>query len=123
MGRSTDKLRDPEELQKARGVCEKLKLDGLVLVGATHTMTDALALANYFLQNSVQTRVIVIPSSVNGNIGHHMLEAVVGFESASKVFGQLIGNLEIDAASAVKYFYFVKIMGSGPSILALECAL
>lgn len=108
LGRSTDKIRDQDELEKTKSSCEKLKLNGLVLVGASHTMTDALLLSNYFLEKNVATRVLAVPSTINNNVGHHMLEAVVGFDSAAKVFCQLIGNLMIDAASAVKYFYFVK---------------
>ena len=123
LGRSADKLRSKDELEKTRAACEKLKLDGLVFIGATHTLTDALILTNYFLENGVKTRVVTIPCTVDNNVEHHMLEAIVGFDTASKVYSQLIGNIMIDAASAVKYWYFIRLMGRDPSHLVLECAL
>lgn len=95
----------------------------MVLVGASHTFTDALILSNYFLENKVQTSVIVIPATIDNNVGHHMLESVVGFDTASKLYSQLIGNIMIDAASAIKYWYFIRLMGRDPSHLVLECAL
>lgn len=116
-------MRTKDELEKTKATCDKFGLDGLVLVGASHTCTDAMILTNYFLEKSVPTRIICIPSSIDGNIGHHMLEAVCGFDTASKLYGQLIGNLMIDASSAVKYFYFIRLMGRDPSHLVLECAL
>lgn len=101
----------------------KLKLDGLVLVGASHTCTDALILTNFFLENKIQTNVIAIPATIDNNVGHHMLETVVGFDTAAKLYSQLIGNIMIDAASATKYWYFIRLMGRDPSHLVLECAL
>jgi len=86
LGRSTDKIRDQDELEKTKTICEKLKLNGLVLVGASHTLTDSLILTNFFLEKNVATRVLVVPSTINNNVGHHMLESVVGFDSAAKVF-------------------------------------
>jgi 6-phosphofructokinase len=66
---------------------------------------------------------VTVPSTVDGNVAHHMLEASVGFDSASKVYSQLVGNIMADAASAVKYWYFIRVMGRDPSHLVLECAL
>ena len=123
LGRSQDKIRTKEELEKTRASCQKLALDGLVLIGASHTFTDALILSNYFLEQKVATRIICVPATIDNNIGHHMLETVVGFDTASKVYSQLIGNIMIDAASAIKYWYFIRLMGRDPSHLVLECAL
>lgn len=123
LGRTADKLRDPSELESTKNTCVKLKLDGLVLVGASHTFTDALILSNYFLENKIPTNVIAIPATIDNNVGHHMLETVVGFDTASKLYSQLIGNIMIDAASATKYWYFIRLMGRDPSHLVLECAL
>jgi diphosphate--fructose-6-phosphate 1-phosphotransferase len=38
-------------------------------------------------------------------------------------YAQLVGNLCTDAASAMKYYYFVRVMGRSASHTALECAL
>lgn len=86
LGRTSDKLRDPQELEATKNTCTKLKLDGLVLVGASHTCTDALILSNYFLENKIQTNVIAIPATIDNNVGHHMLETVVGFDTAAKLY-------------------------------------
>lgn len=67
--------------------------------------------------------MIVIPASVDGNIRHKYIRTSIGFDSASKVYSQLIGNMLTDSASAVKYWYFIRLMGKEPSHLALECAL
>lgn len=56
------------------------------MVGASHTATDALLLSNYFLEKQVETKVIVVPATIDNNVGHHMMEAVVGFDTASKVY-------------------------------------
>mgnify|MGYP001809809158 FL=1 len=71
----------------------------------------------------MKTRVIAVPCTVDNNIGHPLLEGIVGFDSAAKTYSQLIGNIMIDAASAVKYWYFIRLMGRDPSHLVLECAL
>lgn len=67
--------------------------------------------------------MIVIPATVDGNIRHKYIRTSIGFDSASKVYSQLIGNMLTDSASAVKYWYFIRLMGKEPSHLALECAL
>ena len=105
LGRSADKIRTEQELKDTLKCCNDLKLDGLVLVGATHTLTDAIIVSNYLLEMDCKTSVIGVPASVDGNLYHHMLEGVVGFDSASKLYSQLIGNIMIDAASATKYWY------------------
>jgi diphosphate--fructose-6-phosphate 1-phosphotransferase len=98
-------------------------LTGLVIIGATHTLTDALSLSEYFVENNVTTRVIGVPSTVDGNIRHNYICSSIGFDTASKVYSQLIGNMLSDSASAIKYWYFIRLMGRDPSHLALECAV
>lgn len=95
----------------------------MVVVGASHTLTDCIIVANYLLTENVKTRVIGVPCTVDNNIGHPFLEGIVGFDTASKTYSQMIGNIMIDAASAVKYWYFIRLMGRDPSHLVLECAL
>lgn len=123
LGRSSDKIRSDKELESTLKTCEALGLDGLVLIGASHTLSDAVHVTDYLLSKNSKTRVITVPGSLDGNVGHHMLEAIVGFDSASKVYSQLIGNIMVDAASAVKYWYFIRLMGRDPSHLVMEAAL
>lgn len=67
--------------------------------------------------------MIPVPVTVDGNVYHDMFEQVVGFDSASKVYSQLIGNLMTDAASGIKYWYFIRLMGRDPSHMIMESAL
>ena len=103
-----------QELAAIKKTCLALDLDGFIVVGASHTLTDSMIVANYLLKENCKTRVITIPCTVDNNIGHPMLEGIVGFDSASKTYSQLIGNIMIDAASAVKYWYFIRLMGRDP---------
>jgi len=123
LGRSVDSVRSHKDLDSTKNVCIKENLDGLVLVGASHTLTDAIILTNYFLANDVKTSVIGVPATVDGNIHHELFESCIGFDTASKVYSQLIGNIMTDAASATKYWYLMRLMGNDPSHLVLECAL
>lgn len=123
LGRSNDQIRTEDQRKAAKSTCKKLSLDGLVLIGATHTLTDTAHLTDYFLREKVATRVICVPASIYGNVGHGYLESTVGFDSASKLYSQLIGNIMTDAASAVKYWYLMRLMGGDSSHLAVESAL
>ena len=86
-------------------------------------MTDGCALSEYFLANQIDTSVVVVPATVNGNIRHSFISTSIGFDTASKVYSQLIGNMLSDSASAIKYWYFIRLMGRDPSHLVLECAM
>lgn len=123
IGRGGDELRTDEQKAKALQVTGDLGLTGLVLVGATGCMTDALYLAEYFEAQGSPTKVVVVPATVDGNIHHDYFQTAIGFDTAAKVYSQLIGNMLTDSASAIKYWYFIRLMGKEPSHLATECAL
>lgn len=123
LGRSVDKIRSPDDLQKTKKICEELNLNGLIIVGASHSLTDSLLLTEYFITNKLKTSVITVPCTLDGNIEHPLIEASIGFDTASKVYSQLIGNIMTDSASATKYWYMIRLMGRDPSHLVLECAL
>lgn len=123
LGRSVDQIKTKEHQEATLETCKKLALDGLVLVGASHSLTDAAHLTDYFLREKIPTRIIGVPVTIYGNIGHGYVESSVGFDSASKLYSQLIGNMMTDAASAVKYWYLMRLMGGDPSHLAVESAL
>lgn len=119
----TDEILVPSMFPVVADQCKKHGFTGLVLVGATHTMTDALRLSEYLLEHEVDTKVVVIPATLDGNIRHQFYQCSLGFDTAAKVYSQLIGNMLTDSASAIKYWYFIRLMGKDPSHLALECAL
>ena len=123
IGRGKDELRTDEDKQAALQNSNNLGLTGLILVGATGCMTDGMYLAEFFEANNSQTSVVVIPATVDGNIHHDYFQTAIGFDTCSKVYSQLIGNMLTDSASAIKYWYFIRLMGKEPSHLAAECAL
>jgi diphosphate--fructose-6-phosphate 1-phosphotransferase len=86
-------------------------------------LTDGARLTQFFLQEKIPTNVVVVPATLDGNIRHNYLQCSLGFDTATKVYSQLIGNMLTDSASAIKYWYFIRLMGKDPSHLALECAL
>ena len=121
IGRGPDKLRD--DMYKVGEVCVKQELTGLILVGGVNTLSEAAGLTLHLIENKIRTSVIVIPCTVDGNIHHKYIQTSIGFDTASKVYSQLIGNMLTDSASACKYWYFIRLMGKEPSHLAVECAL
>jgi len=103
--------------------CKKHAITGLILVGDTQTLTDGAHLTEYFLKNDLSTKVVVIPSALDGNIRHGLIETSLGFDTVSGLYSALIGNILTDTASGFKYWNFIRVMGSHPSHVALECAL
>lgn len=122
LGRSQERLTS-DDFSTTAASCKKHGITGLILVGATHTLSDGARLSEHFLETGVGARVVAIPATLDGNIRHTFLQTSLGFDTASKVYSQLIGNMLTDSASAIKYWYFIRLMGKNPSHLALECAL
>jgi diphosphate--fructose-6-phosphate 1-phosphotransferase len=124
LGRSVDRLQGEESYQAVTKVCQTLKLDGLVLLGGSKTSTDAAYFAEYLRQeNVIKTTIVCVPLTITGSIQNQFVEATVGFDTASKLTAQIVGNNQTDGASAKKYYYFQRLMGQEPSHLALEVAL
>jgi diphosphate--fructose-6-phosphate 1-phosphotransferase len=123
LGRSADVIRSAEQFAQAEAACAKLSLDGLILVGGPVTGSDTAMLAEYFESKGVRTRVLGVPATIDGDLySNSGLEASIGFDTACRVYASLVGNLAKDAASACKYWYFVRMMGRSPSHITLECA-
>lgn len=123
LGRCGDAIRGAEQFRQVKETCEQLDLDGLVVVGATHSLTDACYLSDYFVGQGVKTKIIAVPASIDANIAHRLFETTIGFDTASRLNSQMVGNMITDAASATKYWYFIRLMGRDPSHLVLECGL
>ncbi|NQU54787.1 MAG: diphosphate--fructose-6-phosphate 1-phosphotransferase, partial [Bacteroidetes bacterium] len=68
-------------------------------------------------------QVIGCPKTIDGDLKNEMIEASFGFDTATKVYSELIGNIQRDANSAKKYWHFIKLMGRSASHIGLECAL
>ena len=100
-----------------------MKLDAIVIIGGDDSNTNAALLAEHFLSIGASTRVIGVPKTIDGDLKNSKIETSFGFDTATKTYSELIGNIERDANSAKKYWHFIKLMGRSASHIALECAL
>lgn len=123
IGSGRTKIETHEQFFAASQTCSTHQLDGLVIIGGDDSNTNAAYLAEYFKKNHLSTCVVGVPKTIDGDLKNHFIEMSFGFDTASKVYSEVIGNLAIDALSAKKYYFFVKIMGRSASHLTLECAL
>ena len=123
IGGGRDKIETEEQFEACRATCEDLGLDGLVVIGGDDSNTNAALLAEFFVRNEVRTSVVGVPKTIDGDIRGQGVEMSFGFDTATKVYSELIGNICRDARSAKKYWHFIKLMGRNASHVALECAL
>ncbi len=123
LGSGRTKIEKPEQFERVKQVAQSLSLDGIVIIGGDDSNTNAAVLAEYFQKEGVSTCVIGVPKTIDGDLCNEYVEISFGFDTATKVYSQLISNLTKDAKSAEKYYHFVKIMGRSASHVALECAL
>jgi diphosphate--fructose-6-phosphate 1-phosphotransferase len=117
------KSQTEKEFNKSLKMVEKLDLDGLAIIGGDGSNAGACVLAEYFAKHNSKCAVIGCPKTIDGDLLNENIEMSFGFDTASKVYSEMIGNLCIDAVSSKNRYHFVKIMGRSASHLALECAL
>ena len=123
IGSGRTKLETKEQFQKAAEVCKKHNINAIVIIGGDDSNTNAAVLAEYFKANNCGVQVIGCPKTIDGDLKNDDIEISFGFDTATKTFAELIGNIERDANSAKKYWHFIKLMGRSASHIALECAL
>ncbi|KAI8000049.1 Pyrophosphate--fructose 6-phosphate 1-phosphotransferase subunit beta [Camellia lanceoleosa] len=118
-----DKIETPEQFKQAQETALKLDLDGLVVIGGDDSNTNACLLAENFRSKNMKTRVIGCPKTIDGDLKCKEVPASFGFDTACKIYSEMIGNVMIDARSTGKYYHFVRLMGRAASHITLECAL
>jgi pyrophosphate--fructose-6-phosphate 1-phosphotransferase len=123
IGSGRTKIESEEQFQKALEVCKKRDVDALVVIGGDDSNTNAALLAEYFTAQNADIRVIGVPKTIDGDLKNERIEASFGFDTATKTYAELIGNIGRDTNSAKKYWHFIKLMGRSASHIALECAL
>ena len=123
IGSGRDKIEKPQEFEAALNTANELKLDAIVIIGGDDSNTNAALLAEYFLDKGSKVQVIGCPKTIDGDLKNDYIETSFGFDTACKTYSELIGNLQIDANSAKKYWHFIRLMGRSASHIALECAL
>lgn len=123
IGSGRTKIETPDQFEASCETMKKLELDGLVIIGGDDSNTNAALLAEHFLAKKIDTRVIGVPKTIDGDLKNSDIEVSFGFDTATKTFSEIIGNITRDALSAKKYYFFIKLMGRSASHIALECAL
>jgi pyrophosphate--fructose-6-phosphate 1-phosphotransferase len=111
LGSGRTKIETKEQQQKALSLCLQLHLDGLVIIGGDDSNTNAAVLAEFFEQNSCTTKVIGVPKTIDGDLQNAFVPISFGFDTASKIYSELISNLAKDALSDRKYYHIIKLMG------------
>ncbi|MCQ2329025.1 MAG: diphosphate--fructose-6-phosphate 1-phosphotransferase [Paludibacteraceae bacterium] len=123
IGSGRTKLETEEQFEKGREICEKLGIKALVIIGGDDSNTNACVLAEYYKRKGYNIQVVGCPKTIDGDLKNEYIETSFGFDTACKVYSELIGNVQRDAISAKKYWHFVRLMGRSASHITLECAL
>ena len=123
IGSGRTKLETEEQFAVAAEACKKHGITAIVIIGGDDSNTNAAVLAEYFAAHNTGVQVIGCPKTIDGDLKNEDIECSFGFDTATKTYSELIGNIERDANSAKKYWHFIKVMGRSASHVALECAL
>ena len=123
IGSGRTKLEEKEQFDKGLEVLKKLDIRALVIIGGDDSNTNAAVLAEYYKAIGAPVQVIGCPKTIDGDLKNEQIETSFGFDTATKVYSEVIGNIQRDCSSARKYWHFIKLMGRSASHIALECAL
>ena len=123
IGSGRTKLETEAQFAVAAEVCKKHGITAIVIIGGDDSNTNAAVLAEYFAAHNTGVQVIGCPKTIDGDLKNDDIECSFGFDTATKTYSELIGNIKRDANSAKKYWHFIKVMGRSASHVALECAL
>ncbi len=117
------KIESPEQFAACLKNCTDMELDALLVIGGDDSNTNAALLAEYFKANGSKIQVCGAPKTIDGDLKNEDIEVSFGFDTACKVYAELVGNIARDALSSAKYYHFIKLMGRSASHIALEVAL
>ena len=123
IGSGRTKLETTEQFDKGLEILKELDIKALVIIGGDDSNTNAAVLAEYYKSINAGVQVIGCPKTIDGDLKNEMIETSFGFDTACKVYSEVIGNIQRDCNSARKYWHFIKLMGRSASHIALECAL
>ena len=123
IGSGRTKLETKEQFDKGLEILKELNISALVIIGGDDSNTNACVLAEYYKSINAGVQVIGCPKTIDGDLKNEQIETSFGFDTACKVYSEVIGNIQRDCNSARKYWHFIKLMGRSASHIALECAL
>ena len=123
IGSGRTKLEKQDQFDKGLEILKELGIKALVIIGGDDSNTNAAVLAEYYKKIGAGVQVIGCPKTIDGDLKNDVIEVSFGFDTACKVYSEVIGNIQRDCNSAKKYWHFIKLMGRSASHIALECAL
>ena len=123
IGSGRTKLETVDQFEKGLEIIKELNIRAIVIIGGDDTNTNACVLAEYYKAKGAGVQVIGCPKTIDGDLKNDWIETSFGFDTACKVYSEVIGNIQRDTNSAKKYWHFIKLMGRSASHIALECAL
>ena len=123
IGSGRTKLEKVDQFEKGLEIIRELGIKAIVIIGGDDSNTNACVLAEYYAAKKYGVQVIGCPKTIDGDLKNDQIETSFGFDTATKTYSEIIGNIERDCNSARKYWHFIKLMGRSASHIALECAL
>ncbi len=123
IGSGRTKLEHKDQFDKGLEILKELGISAVVIIGGDDSNTNAAVLAEYYKSIDAGVQVIGCPKTIDGDLKNDVIETSFGFDTATKVYSEVIGNIQRDCNSAKKYWHFIKLMGRSASHIALECAL
>ena len=123
IGSGRTKLETIDQFDQGLKILRELNIKALVIIGGDDSNTNAAVLAEYYKEIGADVQVIGVPKTIDGDLKNQWIETSFGFDTATKVYSEMIGNIQRDCNSSKKYYHFIKLMGRSASHIALECAL
>jgi len=123
IGSGRTKLETEEDFDKGAENCKALGINAVVIIGGDDSNTNACLLADYYKKKNIPIQVVGCPKTIDGDLKNDQIEISFGFDTACRVYSELIGNIMRDCNSSKKYWHFIRLMGRSASHITLECAL
>lgn len=128
LGSDRTKIKTDEQFAKVKETCIRHNLDAIVVIGGDDSNTNAAILAEMLYADvkpdGSGVAVIGVPKTIDGDLQiGSLLPISFGFDTATKIYAELVGNILQDTPSSRKYWHFIKLMGRSASHVALEVGL
>ena len=128
LGTDRTKIKTDEQFAQVKATCIKHNLDAIVIVGGDDSNTNAAVLAEFLFKgvkaDGSGVQVIGVPKTIDGDLQiGDLLPISFGFDTATKIYSEMVGNILQDTKSSLKYWHFVKLMGRSASHVTIEVAL
>ena len=128
LGTDRTKIKTDAQFGKVRETCRQYDLDAIVIIGGDDSNTNAAQLAEFLFRDvkadGSGVQVIGVPKTIDGDLQFgDLLPISFGFDTATRIYAEMVGNILQDASSSLKYWHFIKLMGRSASHVTLEVSL